>query len=56
MDGGARIAEVLLTYKFTISTLVVDSETMPNQTSSRCALAVIEVFIPGRESRDVRES
>jgi hypothetical protein len=52
MDGGARIVEVLLTFKFTTSTRVGSSETMPNQTSSRCALAAIKKFIPGSKSRN----
>jgi hypothetical protein len=52
MDGAARIAEDLLTFKFTTSAHAVASETMPNQISLRCALAVIKEFMPSSKLRN----
>jgi hypothetical protein len=52
MDGAARIAEALLTFRFTTSIHVGGSATMPNQIWSRCALTVIKKFIPRGKSRN----
>jgi hypothetical protein len=55
MDGGARIAEVSSTFKFTTSTRAVASETMPNPISLLCAPAVIKKFIRDAKSGDPRK-
>jgi hypothetical protein len=54
MDGGARIAEVSSSFKFTTSNREVCSETMPNPISLLCAPAVIKKFIPGGKLRSPR--
>jgi hypothetical protein len=52
MDGAARIAEALLTFRFTTSIHVGGLATMPNQIWSRFALAVIKTFIPGGDLKN----